>query len=567
MSVSSPPPRPPPRPPFPPPVVFLNWDPLSSVWRAGPQPRSYEFCVACWTPTAMLWVQCGVLDPNREPASAVWRAGPHLRSCEFSVACRTSSIVSENFSERMTEDMSERMTEDMSEEMSKGYVRRYVKKNVKRYVRKMSERMSEDMSERMSKDMSERMVKDMSGRMSEDKSERMSKDMSERMSEDMSGRMSGNMSEIYGKKNARRYVRKNVKRYVRNHVRRCARKNVKRYVPKNVGRYARRYSRKNVKRYVRKNVRRYVRKNVRRYVRRNVRKICQKICQKSCQKKGQKECQKICHKECQKICQKDVRKNVRRYVRKNVKRYVRKNGKRYVRMNVRRYKDSCLYLVVSILLIASCCFLLYLARCSVALQQVLLAQLCFCARKWVWFGSHGGGCGGTSWDDLHWDCQSGGQRSWACVALQVDSCWCWAHVRMHGAAEHYTCWGFDVYHGRSRGGKQVVCGICREACSKCGGRARAGEARYSLSYFGLVLGGWSAWKGDKQRAEQGHLCRTGASTAVASIWLHGLHTPWDVVMALQTLLHFWTQLPFGGAVWCMWCVCVCGTTGVLHLWT
>ena len=23
----------------------------------------------------------------------------------------------------------------------------------------------------------------------------------------------------------------------------------------------------------------------------------------------------------------------------------------------------------------------------------------------------------------------------------------------------YTCWGFDVYHGRSRGGKQVVCGI------------------------------------------------------------------------------------------------------------
>ena len=140
--------------------------------------------------------------------------------------------------------------------------------------------------------------------------------MSKRMAEDMSERMS------------ERYVRKNVRRYVRNHVRRCARKNVKRYVPKNVGRYARRYSRKNVKRYVRKNVRRYVRKNVRRYVR----KICQKICQKECQKKGQKECQKICQKECQKICQKDVRKNVR------------------------RYKDSCLHLVVSILLIASCFF-------------------------------------------------------------------------------------------------------------------------------------------------------------------------------------------------------------------
>ena len=37
-------------------------------------------------------------------------------------------------------------------------------------------------------------------------------------------------------------------------------------------------------------------------------------------------------------------------------RYVRKNGKRYVRKNVRRYKDSCLHLVVSILLIASCFF-------------------------------------------------------------------------------------------------------------------------------------------------------------------------------------------------------------------
>ena len=133
-----------------------------------------------------------------------------------------------------------------------------------------------------------------------------------------------------------------------------------------------------------------------------------------------------------------VRKNVKRYVRKNVRRYVRKNVRRYVRQNVRKYvpslcsyidldnKNSCLhqrYLVDGILF-----FVLF-----GTLQQVLLAQLCFCARR-VWFGSHGGGCGGTSWDDLHWDCQSGCQRSWACVALQVDFCWCWAHVRVHGAA-------------------------------------------------------------------------------------------------------------------------------------
>ena len=55
--------------------------------------------------------------------SSVWRPGPQPRSCEFSVACRTSSIVSENLSERMTEDMSERMSEDMSEEMSERYSR------------------------------------------------------------------------------------------------------------------------------------------------------------------------------------------------------------------------------------------------------------------------------------------------------------------------------------------------------------------------------------------------------------------------------------------------------------
>ena len=236
-----------------------------------------------------------------------------------------------------------------------------------------------------------------------------------------------------------RYVRKNVRRYVRNHVRRCARKNVKRYVPKNVGRYARRYSRKNVKRYVRKNVRRYVRKNVRRYVR----KICQKICQKSCQKKGQKECQKICQKECQKICQKDVRKNVRRYVRKNVKRYVRKNGKRYVRKNVRRYKDSCLDLVVSILLIASCFFALFgalqrrTAASTVGSTLFLCKEVSLVWQPWrrLWWNvlrrsSLGlpirwpkelSMCGATSWPLL---VLSACTCAWSRLALHMLGIWC-----------------------------------------------------------------------------------------------------------------------------------------------
>ena len=72
----------------PPPVVLLNCDPVSSVWHAGPQPRSCECSVACRaptacsvasrTPTAILRVQCGVPDPNRDPVSSVWRAGPQV---------------------------------------------------------------------------------------------------------------------------------------------------------------------------------------------------------------------------------------------------------------------------------------------------------------------------------------------------------------------------------------------------------------------------------------------------------------------------------------------------------
>ena len=155
-------------PPRPPSSSSSCRDPASSVWRAGPQPRSCEFSVAARTPTAILWVQCGVPDPNRELVSSVWRPGPQPRSCEFSVACRTSSIVSENLSERMTEDMSER----------------YVKQNARRYVRKICQRICQKECQKICQ-----------------------KDV---------------------RKNVRRYVRKNVKRYVRKNVKRYVRKNVRR---------------------------------------------------------------------------------------------------------------------------------------------------------------------------------------------------------------------------------------------------------------------------------------------------------------------------------------------------
>ena len=68
-------------------------DSVRSVWHVGPQPRYCEFSGACWTPTAILRVQCGVPDPNRDPASSVWRAGPQPRSSEFSVASRTPTAI------------------------------------------------------------------------------------------------------------------------------------------------------------------------------------------------------------------------------------------------------------------------------------------------------------------------------------------------------------------------------------------------------------------------------------------------------------------------------------------
>ena len=36
---------------------------------------------------------CDVPDLNRDPVSSVWRAGPQPRSCEFSVASRTSTAI------------------------------------------------------------------------------------------------------------------------------------------------------------------------------------------------------------------------------------------------------------------------------------------------------------------------------------------------------------------------------------------------------------------------------------------------------------------------------------------
>ena len=61
-----------------------------SVSRVLPPPASCLLLVILLVlPLRQCGVQCGVPDLNRDPVSSVWRAGPEPGSCEFSVACRS----------------------------------------------------------------------------------------------------------------------------------------------------------------------------------------------------------------------------------------------------------------------------------------------------------------------------------------------------------------------------------------------------------------------------------------------------------------------------------------------
>ena len=146
-----------------------------------PQLRSCEFSVACWTPTAILWVQCGVLDPNRDPVSSVWRPGPQPRSCEFSVAARTPTAIL--WVQCGVPDL-KYCVRKFVRKNDRRYVRKICQKNARRYVRKICQKICQKECQKICQ-----------------------KDV---------------------RKNARRYVRKNVKRYVRKNVKRYVRKNVRR---------------------------------------------------------------------------------------------------------------------------------------------------------------------------------------------------------------------------------------------------------------------------------------------------------------------------------------------------
>ena len=149
-------------------VPDLNHDLVSSVWRAGPQPRSCEFSVAWRTPTAILWVQCGVPGPNREHVSSVWRAGPQPRSCEFSVACQTSTAILwvqcgvPDLNRDPVSSVWRAGPQVMCQKICQKEWQKICQKEECQKIcqKKCQKDMSEDMSERMSKDMSERCQKE-----------------------------------------------------------------------------------------------------------------------------------------------------------------------------------------------------------------------------------------------------------------------------------------------------------------------------------------------------------------------------------------------------------------------
>ena len=142
-------------------------DSVCSVWHVGPQLRSCEFSVACWTSTAILWVQCGVLDPNRDPASSVWRAGPQPRSCEFSVASRTPTAILRiqcgvpDPNRDPVSSVWRAGPQVLCQKICQKEWQKICQKEWQKICQKKCQKdMSEDMSERMSKDMSERCQKE-----------------------------------------------------------------------------------------------------------------------------------------------------------------------------------------------------------------------------------------------------------------------------------------------------------------------------------------------------------------------------------------------------------------------
>ena len=145
MSVTSPPPlfsSPPPSPRSPcRPSLATTWDqcsapdlnrnPVRSVFRAGPQPRSCEISVPRRTSTAILWDQCSAPDLNRDPVRSVLRAGPQVMCQKM---CQREC---QKMCQRECQKICQKECQKIClKEVQKECQRKDVRKNVRRNVRK-----------------------------------------------------------------------------------------------------------------------------------------------------------------------------------------------------------------------------------------------------------------------------------------------------------------------------------------------------------------------------------------------------------------------------------------------
>ena len=255
-----------------------------------------------------------------------------------------------------------------------------------------------------------------------------------------------------------------------------------------------------------------------------------------------------------------VRNHVKRKVRRNVKRYVRKNVRRYVRkmsermsgdMSERLWKDMSERMVKDMSGRMSEDTRIHV--CTLLLASCWLASCFFCF-IWRTAASH---CSKYCW--LNFVFVQGSEFGLAAmaevvverpetifigtanqVAKGVEHVWRYKLTRV-GAERMYVCMEppstthagdlMFIMEEVVEGNKWYVAYEGRPVPNAEGEQElekRAAVFRTSASFVG---GGWSARVGDKWCAEQSHLHRRSERTTVASVGLHGLHTPWDVVVA------------------------------------
>ena len=334
----------------------------------------------------------------------------------------------------------------------------------------MSERMWEDMSERMPKDMSKRMSGDMSERMAKDMSERMSERMSKDMSEDMPERMSKDMSQRMSGD-----------------------------MPEDI---AERMSKDMSERMPEDMSSERVSKDRSERMSKDMSERCQKECQKICQK----ECQKICQKECQKICQAECQKICRKYM------CIHRSGYQEFMFAP---TESCGWQL----------FLFYLAHCSKYcwLNFVLCKEVSLVWQPWrrLWWNVLRRSSLGLP-IGLPKELSMCGATSWLLLVLSACTC-AWSRLALHMLG--IWCLSWKKSWRETSGMWHMKGGLFQM-------RRASKSWRSALQSFVLRprFGRKSARVGDKCCAEQSHLHRRERST-VASVGLHGLHTPWDVVVA------------------------------------